>query len=256
MKRIVSMMAACLIASPAFAENAAVVNGQAIPTAQVEEFIKIMTQQGAPDTPELREQVREELINRAIMVQAAEKADIAENPEVKTELELARQSVLIRGLFNDYLAKNPTTDEQLQAEYDKLKAANQQEEYKSRHILVKEEQQAKDIITRLDKGESFEEIAQAESEDPGSGANGGDLGWASADSYVQPFGEALAQLEKGATTKTPVQSSFGWHVIHLEDTRTAEFPPLDQVKPQLEEMLRQQTLAKYQEELRTAAKVE
>lgn len=257
MKRIMTMMAACLIASPVLAQNAAtVVNGQEIPEAQVEEFVKIMTQQGAPDTPQLREQVREELINRTIMVQEAEKAGIADNPDVKTELELARQSVLIRGLFNEYLAKHPVTEEQMKAEYDKLKAANQKEEYKSRHILVKEEDKAKEIIARLKKGESFEEIAKAESEDPGSGAQGGDLGWAGADSYVQPFADALTKLKKGEATQAPVQSSFGWHVIQLEDTRTAEFPPLDQVKPQLEEMLRQQSLAKYQEELRKAAKVQ
>ena len=256
MKRIITLMAACVIATPVLAQNAAVVNGHEIPAAQVEEFVKMMTQQGAPDTPQLREQVREELINRTVMVQAAEKAGIAKKPEVQTELELARQSVLIRGLFNDYLTKHPITDDVLKAEYDKLKAANQQDEYKARHILVKEEAKAKEIIAKLEKGESFEALAKAESQDPGSGAKGGDLGWAGADSYVQPFGEALAKLKKGETTKEPVQSSFGWHVIHLDDTRTAEFPPLDQVKPQLEEMLRQQSLAKYQEDLRKQAKVE
>ncbi len=256
MKRIMTFMAACAIAVPVYAQNAAVVNGQAIPNAQVEEFVKMMTQQGAQDSPKLREQVREELINRIVMVQAAEKANIEKNPEVQTELELARQSVLIRGLFNDFLAKHPVTDAQLKAEYDKIKDSNQQEEYKAHHILVKEEQEAKDIIGRLGKGESFEAIAKQASQDPGSGANGGDLGWASADSYVQPFGEALTKLKKGDTTKEPVQSSFGWHVIRLDDTRTAEFPPMEQVKPQLEEMLRQQALAKYQEDLRKAAKVQ
>src|SRR5690606_13142167 len=152
--------------------------------------------------------------------------------------------------------EHPVTEEQMKTEYDKLKAANQKEEYKSRHILVKEEDKAKDIIARLGKGESFEDIAKAESEDPGSGANGGDLGWAGSDSYVQPFGEALGKTKKAVSTQSPVRSSCGWHLIQLEDTRTAEFPPLDQVKPQLEEVLRQQSLAKYQEELLKAAKVE
>lgn len=253
MKRIATLMAACLIASPVLAQNAAPSNGTDIPDAQVEQFVKMMTQQGAPDTPELREQVREELINRNVMVQAAEKAGIAKKPEVQTELELARQSVLIRGLFNDYLEKNPVTEEQMRAEYDKLKAANQQEEYKSRHILVKEEKEAKDLQARLDKGESFEALAKEHSLDPGSGANGGDLGWAAADSYVEPFSKALTELKKGETSK-PVQSSFGWHIIRLEDTRTAEFPAFDQVKPQLEEMLRQQTLTQYQDDLLKQAK--
>src|SRR5690606_31692783 len=106
---------------------------------------------------------------------------------------------------------------------------------------------------RLDKGEKFEALAKEHSLDPGSGANGGDLGWAAADSYVEPFSEALTKLKKGETSK-PVQSSFGWHIIRLEDTRTAEFPEFDQVKPQLEEMLRQQTLTQYQDELLKQAK--
>jgi len=141
----------------------------------------------------------------------------------------------------------------MRAEYDKLKAANQQEEYKSRHILVKEEKEAKDLLARLDKGESFDALAKEHSLDPGSGANGGDLGWAAADSYVEPFAEALTKLKKGETSK-PVQSSFGWHIIRLEDTRTADFPEFEQVKPQLEEMLRQQTLTQYQDELLKQAK--
>ncbi len=256
MKRIATLIAACVIATPVLAQNAVVINGQEVPQAQVEQFVKMMTQQGAPDTPQLREQVREELINRTVMVQAADKAGIAKKPEVQTELELARQSVLIRALFNDYLEKHPVTEKDMQAEYEKLKKANQQEEYKARHILVKEEQQAKDIIAKLAKGEKFDVLAKELSLDPGSGANGGDLGWAAADSYVQPFAEALTKLKKGETTQTPVQSTFGWHVIQLEDNRTAEFPPFDQVKPQLEEMMRQQTLSKYQEELRKQAKIQ
>lgn len=256
MKRLVLLIAACTVVSPALAQHAAVVNGKQIPAAQVDQFVEMMTEQGAPDTPQLREQVREELINREIMVQAAEKAGIAQKPEVQMELDLARQNVLIRGLFNDYLENNPITDKQLQAEYDKLKAANQQQEYKAHHILVKEEQEAKDLIARLEKGEEFAKLAKEHSQDPGSGARGGDLGWASADSYVQPFAEALSKLKKGETTIEPVQSSFGWHIIHLEDTRQAQFPPLEQVKAQLEEMLRQHALAKYQEELRQAANVE
>lgn len=255
MKRIVTLMAACVIATPVFAQNVAVINGQEIPQAQVDQFVKMMTQQGAPDTPQLREQVREELINRTILVQAAEKAGVAKQADIQTELELARQSVLIRGLFNDYLAKHPITEKDMQAEYDKLKQANQQEEYKSRHILVKEEQEAKDILARLKKGESFEALAKEHSQDPGSGANGGDLGWAAADSYVQPFADALKKLKKGETSE-PVKSDFGWHIIQMDDSRQAEFPPFEQVKPQLDEMLRQQTLSNYQEELRKQAKVQ
>lgn len=256
MKRFVMLMAACAIAAPALAQNAAVVNGQAIPQARVDEFVKMMAEQGAPDTPQLREQVKDELINRSIMVQAAEAAGIAKKAEVQGELDLARQSVLIRGLFNDYLEKNPITDKQLQAEYDTLKGSAQKEEYQARHILVKEEAEAKDVLAQLKKGAKFEDLAKEKSQDPGSAANGGELGWASADTYVPEFAEALAKLKKGDTVAAPVKTQFGYHIIRLDDNRTAAFPPLDQVKPQLEEMLRQQELGKFQEDLRKKAKVE
>lgn len=256
MKRIITLAAACAIAVPVWAQNAAVVNGKAIPTSQVDEFVQMMIEQGAPDTPELREQVREELINRAVMVQAAEKSGVANKPEVKAELDLARQSVLIRGLFADFLEKHPVTDADLQAEYDRLKAANQRLEYNARHILVADEAKAKEIIAKLKAGGDFAALAKENSADPGSGERGGELGWSGADNYVEPFANALRKLEKGELTAEPVQSSFGWHVIRLDDTRQAQFPAFDQVKPQLDEMMRQQALAKYQETLRAEAKVE
>lgn len=256
MKRILTMAAACAIAVPVWAQNAAVVNGKPIPASQVDEFVQMMIEQGAPDSPQLREQVREELINRAVMSQAAENAKIAEKPSVKAELDLARQSVLIRGLFADFLEKNPISEKELQAEYDRLKAANQHLEYNARHILVQDEAKAREIIAKLKDGADFAALAKEHSADPGSGGRGGELGWSAADNYVQPFADALRKLEKGQTTSEPVESSFGWHVIQLEDSREAQFPNFDQVKPQLEEMMRQQALAKYQEQLRNDAKVE
>src|SRR5690606_33012036 len=92
-------------------------------------------------------------------------------------------------------------------------------------------------------------LAKEHSKDPGSGARGGELGWAQADNYVAPFAEALRQLEPGETTTEPVQSQFGWHIIRLQDTREAEFPAFEQVKPQLEELMRQEALSEYQQSL-------
>jgi peptidyl-prolyl cis-trans isomerase C len=121
---------------------------------------------------------------------------------------------------------------------------------------VEKEDEAKAIIASLKKGGKFEDIAKKQSKDPGSGARGGDLDWASPSSYVPEFTEALVKLEKGKTTQAPVKSQFGWHVIRLDDVREAQLPKLDEVKPQIAQQLQQQKLIKFQEDLRAKAKVE
>ncbi|MDB5846890.1 MAG: peptidylprolyl isomerase, partial [Rhodoferax sp.] len=150
----------------------------------------------------------------------------------------------------------PITDADLQAEYDKYVAANSGKEYKVHHILVEKEDQAKAIIASLKKGGKFEEIAKKQSKDPGSGANGGDLDWAAPGSYVKEFTEALVALKKGQTTDVPVKTQFGYHVIRLDDERTAQLPKFEEVKPQIAQQMQQQKLAAFQQELRTKAKVE
>lgn len=254
MKRVLMLAAALAVATPALAQNAAVVNGKAIPSSRVDQFVNLLTKQGQPDSPQLREQIREELINREVFLQEADKRGIAKQPEVQAEIDLTRQSVLIRGLFNDYLAKNAITPQQVQAEYDRVKSAQGDKEYRAHHILVEQEAQAKDIIAQLKKGAKFEELAK-QSKDPGSAANGGELEWAPAATYVKPFSDALVKLQKGQVTDTPVQTQFGWHVIRLDETRDSQFPPLDQLRPQIEESLRQTKLREFQAGLRQKAKI-
>ncbi len=254
MKRVLMLAAALAVATPAFAQNAAVVNGKAIPSTRVDQFVNLLTKQGQPDSPQLREQIREELINREVFLQEADKRGIAKQPEVQAEIDLTRQSVLIRGLFNDYLAKNAITPQQVQAEYDRVKSAQGDKEYHAKHILVETEAQAKDIIAKIKSGSKFEDLAK-QSKDPGSAANGGELDWAPASTYVKPFSDALTKLQKGQLTDTPVQTQFGWHVIRLEDVRDSQFPPLDQLRPQIEESLRQAKLREFQAGLREKAKI-
>ncbi|WP_459617605.1 peptidylprolyl isomerase [Bordetella sp. 2513F-2] len=258
MKRIVMLAAACAIAVPAFAQNAATVNGKPITQKSLDEFVKLLVSQGATDSPQLREQVKEEMINRQVFVQAAEKSGIAKQEAVQTEIELARQGILVRALMADYLQKHPVTDAQVQAEYDKLKQAQSGEmEYKVRHILVKDEKTANDLLAQVKRDAGrFDDLAKKNSQDPGSAERGGDLGWAPPSNYVAPFAEAVSKLKKGQLVDKPVQTQFGWHVIMVDDTRAVEFPPLDQVRPQVEEMLRQQTLGNYQKELREQAKIQ
>ena len=257
MKRLTLLLAAVTLSAPLYAQNIATVNGQAITQKNYDQFIELLVGQGAPDTPQLREQVKEEMINRVIMVQAAEKAGINKNPAIQTELELARQGILVRALMADYLEKNPITDAALEAEYDKLKKEQGEVmEYSVRHILVEDEASAKDLQKKLnDKSATFEELAKAQSKDPGSAAQGGSLGWAQADNYVEPFARAVQSTPKGQMTAEPVQTQFGWHIIEVVDERPVAFPPLAQVREQLEEMMRQQSLSDFQKKLRGEATV-
>ena len=215
-----------------------------------------LAKSGRPVTPEMQGQLKDEVIAREVFMQEAQKRGLDASDDFKNQMELARQTLLIRELFADYQKNNPVTDADIQAEYDKFVAANGGKEYRARHILVEKEDEAKNIIASLKKGGKFDEIAKKQSKDPGSGANGGDLDWANAASYVPEFSGALVKLKKGQVTDTPVKTQFGWHVIRLDDTRDAQLPKLDEVKPQIAQQLQQQKLAKFQEDLRGKAKVE
>lgn len=253
------LVAAALLgaaALPALAQNVAIVNGKPIPKERVEVLKDQVQRSGREVSPEMEGQIKEEVIAREIFMQEAQKRGLEASADYKAQMELARQTILIRELFNDYQTKNPVTDAEIKAEYDKFAAANSGKEYKASHILVEKEDEAKAIIASIKKGGKFADIAKKQSKDPGSGANGGDLDWANPSSYVSEFTEALVKLNKGQMTQTPVKSQFGWHIIRLDDTRDAQLPKLDEVKPQVAQQLQQQKLAKFQEDLRAKAKVE
>ncbi|RZI65963.1 foldase protein PrsA [Variovorax guangxiensis] len=240
----------------ALAQNVAIVNGKAVPKARMEVLAQQLASAGRPVTPEMEPQLREEVIAREVFMQEAQKQGLDASDDYKSQLELARQAILIRTLFENYRKTNPVTDADVQAEYDKFVAANGGKEYKARHILVETEDQAKKIIADLKKGAKFEDIAKKQSKDPGSGANGGDLDWANPASFVPEFSEAMIKLNKGEMTQVPVKSQFGYHIIRVDDVRQAQLPKIDEVKPQVTQQLQQQRLQKYQEELRAKAKVE
>ena len=186
-----------LATAPAMAQNVAVVNGKAIPTSRVDEMVKQITaQQNAPqDSPDLRQKIKEELITREILIQEAEKLGLVKNADVKAQLEIARQSILIRALVNDFVKKNPVTDADIAAEYDRVKKQAGDKEYHVRHILLGSEDEAKAIIAKLKAGASFEELAK-QSKDTGSANNGGDLDWATPVAFVKPFSDAMVGLQK------------------------------------------------------------
>jgi peptidyl-prolyl cis-trans isomerase C len=245
-----------LIPVAALAQNAAIVNGKPVPKARMDMLAQQLAAAGRPVTPEMQDQLREEVILREVFMQEAQKQGLEGSPDYQAQLELARQAILIRQLFDNYRKTNPITDAQVQAEYDKFAAANAGKEYKARHILVETEDQANKILADLKKGAKFEDIAKKQSKDPGSGANGGDLDWAAPSSFVPEFSEAMTKLKKGETTATPVKTQFGWHIIRLDDIRQAQMPKIEDVKPQIVQQLQQQQLQKYQEDLRAKARIE
>jgi peptidyl-prolyl cis-trans isomerase C len=259
MKQVIltALAAATLaVALPVAAQNVAVVNGKPVPKARIDMLQQQLAKTGRPVTPELQGQLREEVIAREIFMQEAQKRGLDATDDYKAQMELARQTVLIRELFADYQKTNPVTDAEVKGEYDKFVAASGGKEYRARHILVPKEDQAKKIIADLKKGQKFEALAKKESKDPGSAANGGDLDWSTAANYVPEFAEAMLKLKKGETTSAPVKSEHGWHVIRVDDIRDVQLPGLDQVRPQIAQQLQQQKLAQFQETLRKNAKIE
>jgi peptidyl-prolyl cis-trans isomerase C len=252
-----SLLALALAAAPAIAADKpyASVNGKTIPKARADALMAGQMAQGHPDSEDLRKAVKEELIRREVLSQEAQKKGIDKKPEIQGQVDLARQGVLVSAFLNDYVKTHPISDEAVKKEYEVIKKALGDREYKARHVLVENEADAKAIIEKLGKGEKFEDLAK-QSKDPGSKDRGGDLGWSNPASYVKPFADALVALEKGKYTTTPVKSDFGWHVILLEDVRELKAPGLDEVKPQLLQRLQQQQVEKLIMDLRAKAKVE
>ncbi|BCQ23278.1 peptidylprolyl isomerase [Caballeronia sp. NK8] len=255
-KTRVWVLLAAFAAAPAFAQNIAVVNGTPIPTSRADALVKQLVAQGQQDSPQLQQAVREELINREILMQEAAREGIASRPDVKAQIAVAQQTVVLRALIEDFVKKNTPTDAEVKARYDQLVKQNGGgKELHLHHILVEDEAQAKDLIAKITGGASFEDLAKQYSKDPGSGKNGGDLDWSSPSAYVPEFGAAAEKLKKGEVTPQPVKTQFGWHVIRLDDSREVAPPPLEQVKAQIAQQIQQEKLQTFEEGLRNKAVV-
>lgn len=257
-KTLAVLAAAAVLSLPlaASAQNIAVVNGKAVPKARVDVLLRQAQRAGQQVGPEVQQQARDQVVLREIFAQEAERRGIPAGADFQDQMKLARESILIRELFEDFKKKNPVTDAEAQAEYDKFKAQAAGTEYRARHILVEKEDDAKKLIAELKAGGKFEELAKKHSKDTGSAQNGGDLDFAKPDSYVPEFGQAMTKLKKGETTEEPVKTQFGFHIIRLDDTREAGFPSFDEVKGQIKQRMEQVKLQKYQEDLRAKAKTD
>ena len=228
-KMIVALIAGVSTQIAIAANPVATVDGKTIPQEYADALLTEQKAKGADDSDQLRGAVREELVRREILRQAAVKKGLDKKPEVKTQIELAGQAVIIRAYLQDFVANNAVTDAEVRKTYDEMKSRLGNTEYNVRHILVEDEANARALIAKLDKGEKFEDLAKANSKDPGSKDKGGELGWSNPGMYVPAFSEAMVKLKKGETTSEPVKSNFGYHIIRLDDTRQLEAPDFEQL---------------------------
>ena len=232
------------------------VNGVIIPNAYFDAMNREREQAGQPASPDFANAMKDELVNREILSQAAKKKGIDKTPTVAAQMDMARQAVLIRAFFEDYVKANPISDEQLKTDYDKYVVQLGDKEFKVRHILVDKEDEAKAVIAALKRGETFEKLAKEKSKDTGSKDNGGDLDWAPAGRYVPEFATAVKAQAKGQLSETPVKSPFGYHVIRVDDSRAMKVPSFDEVKDKFRQQAQQEQVARLVQELRGKAKIE
>lgn len=251
------VMLAAFAAAPAFAQNIAVVNGTPIPKSRADALIGQLVKQGQQDSPQLQQAVREELVNREILMQEAVREGIPARPDVKAQLAVAQQTVVLRALIEDFVKKHTPTDAEIKVRYDGLAKEVSGTELHLHHILVENENQAKELVAKIKGGAKFEDLAKQNSKDPGSAKNGGDLDWSNPKAYVPEFAAAAEKLKKGQMTDTPVHTQFGWHIIRLDDTRPLAPPPFDDsVKKQLVQQIQQEKLQAFEQNLRTQAKIQ
>lgn len=229
-----SLFSATLLSANVMAQNAVIVNNKAIPKAQLD---KLVQRSGQPDNPQVRDQAREMLVTRELIIQEADKRGVIQKEMVREQLEQARMGVLVGAVFEDFVEKEGVAEADLKAAYESVKAQYTGKEYHVEHILVDKEADAKAITAQLKAGANFEDIAKAKSLDPGSAKNGGDLGWVSDKALVPEFSKAMVQLKNGQITDKPVKSQFGWHIIKMIDSRDVKAPSMEEMKDQLKQMI-------------------
>jgi len=244
-------------AAPASREGpVATVNGVAIPRQRAEFVVRQQMARGAQDSDQLRARVREVLINNELIAQEANRSGLAKKADIQVQLEMGRQEILVNNYVNDYIAKHPITEAEVQTEYERAKSQTGSTEYKARHILVDSEDEAKRLIAELKKGGKFDELAKTNSKDTGSKERGGDLDWQIPGVFDKMFADAMVKLEKGKLTDAPVRTRFGYHIIQVDDVRPVKIPPLSEVKPRIQQRLSQIRIDKLVSDLRAKAKVE
>lgn len=248
----VAALFAVVVSATAFAETMDTVNGVEINQATFEQYLQARMQKPLAQISEQEtEMVKKEFTDIYLLTTTSRAKELEKDDVIKAQIELQYRGVLAQAVMSDWLQNNPASEQEIQEAYaaDTLLAPDLQ--FKARHILVETQGAAADLISQLDAGANFEELAKEHSTGP-SAPSGGDLGWFAPNQMVKPFADAVAALENGAYTEEPVQSEFGWHVILREDSRNNEPPPLDSVRDVVKQNVEQAKFQEYLESLRKA----
>jgi len=208
----------------------ATVNGEKITEKDYQHYLQLRQTRQEPiaDKEKERKVVLDEMIDRVLLSQRAVEQKLDQDPEVYYLLKRLRENVLVQAAIRNMLKEGPVSDDELKARFEKEAANTHKAEYQVRHVLLKTEDEAKEVIRQLKGGANFATVAKQKSIDVQSGKNGGNLGWINQGMVVPEFFEAVTQLPKGAISLEPVKSDFGWHVIKVEDTRAAKIPTFEQ----------------------------
>jgi peptidyl-prolyl cis-trans isomerase C len=241
----------------------ATVNGEKITEADFNGYLQMRQQQlgPVPDKDKERKIALDEMIEKSLLAQHAVESKLDQDPEVMTLIKRVREEILVQGLKRKLLRDNPVTDEDVKKRFETEVANTHKTEYKVRHILVKEESEAKEILAKLQKGASFEKLAKEKSIDTQSGKTGGELGWVNQGMVVPEFFNAVMPMKKGAVSAAPVKSDFGWHVIKVEDTRPLKVPTYEQfmadqrARANIYRKMQDEKIGTLLKDLRTKAKI-
>lgn len=257
---IASILLTSLFVNSAFAldsKSVAAVNGKKISQKQYQTLLKQVQSQSKKGAPAQvnRQLILDELINREVLLQQANKLKLNKDKQVLAILKQQKINLLIQTLLARSPAAKAISDKELQAFYDKQVVGADSKEYKTRQILVKTEESANAIIKKLNDGANFEETAKKESKDP-SGKDGGDIGWTAPTQMPADYYKAVQKLKKGTLTQKPVKTKFGFHIIKLDDSRKRQAPPFADAKEQIRSIIQRQRVQQYIVKLRNKAKIE
>ena len=256
MKKLLLATALAALTAPVFAQTAFTVNGQTVSVAEQKELMKVLADRGVKDQKQQLEAARSILAQEKLIEEAAKKANIAQDPAVKALIAERKTEIYSAELVRKNAAAHPLTDADLKKTYEEVKKQYDPNEIKVRHILVKTEQEAKDIIKSLNAGGDFAAIAKEKSLDQGTAAQGGEIPFTNIRRIAIPgFAETAMALNKGSLLPVPFHSALGYHVIQLQDKREVPLPSFDALKPQIQNLAAQRQAQQYMADLMRNAKI-
>lgn len=256
MIKLLLATALAALTAPVFAQTAFTVNGQTVSVAEQKELMKVLADRGVKDQKQQLEAARSILAQEKLIEEAAKKANIAQDPAVKALIAERKTEIYSAELVRKNAAAHPLTDADLKKTYEEVKKQYDPNEIKVRHILVKTEQEAKDIIKSLNAGGDFAAIAKEKSLDQGTAAQGGEIPFTNIRRIAIPgFAETAMALNKGSLLPVPFHSALGYHVIQLQDKREVPLPSFDALKPQIQNLAAQRQAQQYMADLMRNAKI-